>query len=131
MKENNELTRDDMVVDPEMELDCDIEQQLNVYLEVWFDVDKKFDLHINDEDDTWLNLYAQFNVPEDTLRIECEISRDNGSEYFDYEPTPSEAALIKEMIREKCQQAHGCTLENYIADILREDKGAALAAELS
>lgn len=70
MKENNELTRDDMVVDPEMELDCDIEQQLNVYLEVWFDVDKKFDLHINDEDDTWLNLYAQFNVPEDTLRIE-------------------------------------------------------------
>ena len=131
MKENNELTRDDMVVDPEMELDCDIEQQLNVYLEVWFDVDKKFDLHINDEDDTWLNLYAQFNVPEDTLRIECEISRDNGSEYFDYEPTPSEAALIKEMIREKCQQAHGCTLEEYIADILREDKGAALAAELS
>ena len=131
MKENNELTRDDMVVDPEMELDCDIEQQLNVYLEVWFDVDKKFDLHINDEDDTWLNLSAQFNVPEDTLRIECEISRDNGSEYFDYEPTPSEAALIKEMIREKCQQAHGCTLEKYIADILREDKGAALAAELS
>ena len=38
---------------------------------------------------------------------------------------------FKEMIREKCQQAHGCTLEKYIADILREDKGAALAAELS
>lgn len=121
MKENNELTRDDLFVDSDMELDCDVGQELTVYLETWFDVDKKFGLHIGGEDGTWLNLYAKFNVPEDTLRIECEISRDNGSEYFDYDPTPAEAALIKEMIREKCQQAHGCTLEEYIADILTED----------
>lgn len=121
MKENNELTREDLAVDPDMELDCDVGQQLTVYLETWFDVDKKFGLHISGEDGAWLNMYAKFNVPEDTLRVECEISRDDGSTYFDYEPTPSEAALIKEMIREKCRQAHGCTLEDYIADILKAD----------
>lgn len=120
MKENNELTRDDLVVDPDMELDDD-GQGLTAYLETWFDVDKKFGLHINDEDGTWVNMYAIFNVPEDTLRVECVISSDTDSKWFDYEPTPSEAALIKEMIREKCQQTHGCTLEDHIADILKED----------
>lgn len=119
MKESNELTWADLNVDPEIEVND--KGELEVYFEVWFDVDKKFSLHINDEDGTWLNMYAIWNVAEDNLRIECGISRPNSSTYFDYEPTSSEAALIKEMIREKCWQAHGCTPEEYIADILTDD----------
>lgn len=84
MKENNELERRDLVIDSEMEVDCDIGQEITVYIETWFDVDKKFGTQIADEDGTWLNLYGKYNPFADTLRLECEISRDNGSEYFDY-----------------------------------------------
>lgn len=42
MKENNELERRDLAIDSEMEVDCDIGQEITVYIETWFDVDKKF-----------------------------------------------------------------------------------------
>lgn len=51
--------------------------------------------------------YAKYDPFADTLRIECEISRDNGSSYFDYEPTSAESQLIKNMIAEKLMQTHG------------------------
>ena len=39
MKENMELERKDLVIDRDMEVDCDIGQQITCYIETWFDVD--------------------------------------------------------------------------------------------
>lgn len=74
MKENKELERADIAIDREMEVDSDIGQKITVYIESWFDADKKFGLHIADEDSSWLNLYGKYNPFADTLRLECEIS---------------------------------------------------------
>ena len=115
MKENLELERSDIVVDRDMEVDCDIGQEITAYLEVWFDVDKKFGLRIND-DDTWLNLYAKYNPFEDTLRLECEISRSDSSDYFDYVPTAAESQLIKDMITERIQSEYGQTPQEFCND---------------
>lgn len=117
-----ELTKDMLVVDRDMDVDCDIGQEITAYLEVWFDVDKKFGLRINDEDDTWLNLYAKYNPFADTLRLECEISRDNGSEYFDYKPTEAESQLIKDMIAEKIQKEYGQTPQEFCNDSCDESQ---------
>lgn len=111
-----ELTREMLWIDPDMDVDCDIGQEITVYFETWFDVDKKFGLRINDEDDTWLNMYGKYNPFENTLRIECEISRDKSSECFDYEPTTSESQLLKEMISEKIMEMHGQTPEEFCED---------------
>lgn len=62
MKENNELERADIAVDRDMEVDCDIGQEITCYIETWFDVDKKFGLNIADEDGTWLNLYGKYSA---------------------------------------------------------------------
>ena len=113
MKENKELEKDDLRVDADMDVDCDIGQEITVYFESWFDVDEKFGIHINDEDGAWLNLYGKYNPFADTLRIECEISRDDGSEYFDYEPTATETQLMKDMITEKIMQTHGQTPKEF------------------
>ncbi|HCA28211.1 MAG TPA: hypothetical protein DEP23_00795 [Ruminococcaceae bacterium] len=67
MNYNNELTRSDIAIDGDMEIDCDIGQIVTAYVETWFDVDKKFGTHTADDDDVWLNLYAKYNVPEDAL----------------------------------------------------------------
>lgn len=120
MKENNELERADLAIDRDMEVDCDIGQEITCYIETWFDVDKKFGLNIADEDGTWLNLYGKYNPFEDTLRIECEISRDNGSEYFDYQPTDSEAQLLKEMIADKIREEYHQTPQEFCGDTQSE-----------
>ena len=123
MKTSNEFEKHNLAVDREMEVDEDIGQEITAYLEVWFDVDKKFGLNINDEDGTWLNMYAKYNPFEDKLRIECEISRETGSDYFDYEPTVNEAKLIKEMIAEKIMEQHGETPKEFCDRLTDFDQG--------
>lgn len=113
MKENKELERDDLCVHADMEVDCDIGQEITVYFESWFDVDRKFGTHILDEDGAWLNMYGKYNPFADTLRIECEISRNSGSEYFDYEPTAAETRLMKEMIAEKIIEEYRQTPQDF------------------
>lgn len=108
-----ELTRDDVLISDDMEVDCDIGQEITTMVETWFDVDRKFGLDINDEDGTWLNIYAKYNPFEDTLRLECEVSADDYSRYFDYEPVGNEEKIIKEMIAEKIMELHGCTPKEF------------------
>ena len=80
-------------------------------------MDKKFGIDTASEDGAWLNMYAKYDPFADTLRIECEISRDNGSLYFDYEPTNTESQLIKDMIAEKLMRTHGQTPQEFCEDI--------------
>ena len=117
MKDTMELERRDIAIDPDMEVDGDTGREIAVYMETWFDVDRKFGIHINDDENTWLNMYGRFDPFEDTLHIECEISREDGSSYFDYEPTPSEVQLIKDMIREKIKERYGQTPREFCNEI--------------
>lgn len=120
MKKNKELEKHDLAIDREMEVDCDIGQEITCYIETWFDVDKKFGIHTADNDNTWLNLYGKYNPFNDTLRIECEISRDTGSEHFDYEPTAAEVQLVKDMITEKIKEEYNQTPQEFCNDICGE-----------
>ena len=122
MKENKELERNDIAIDRDMEVDYDIGQEIMVYIETWFDVDKKFGLNIADEDGTWLNMYGKYDPFEDSLRIECEISRDNGSEYFDYTPTEAESALIKNMIAERIREQWDQTPQEFCENCCNEEQ---------
>lgn len=121
MKENKEWERSDIAIDRDMEVDCDIGQEITCYIETWFDVDEKFGLHINDEDGAWLNLYGKYNPFADSLRLECEISRDDGSSYFDYEPTKAESQLIKEMITQKIREEYGQTPQEFCEEFYGTD----------
>ena len=113
MKENNELERSNIAIDSDMEVDCDIGQEITAYIETWFDVDKKFGIDTASEGGTWLNMYAKYNPFADTLSIECEVSREKGSSYFDYEPTADEAKMLKDAITEKIQHTHGQTPQEF------------------
>lgn len=53
MKENNELTRDNIAIDHDMEVDCDEGREIAVYIETWFDVDRKFHIDTASDDDTF------------------------------------------------------------------------------
>lgn len=116
MTEKNEFERKDIVVDRDMDVDCENATEITAYLETWFDVDKKFGTNTKDDDDVWLNMYAKYNPFDDTLRIECEIDKPKGSEYFDYTPTEAEERLIKDMIAEKIKSEYGQTPQDFCKD---------------
>ena len=116
MTEKNEFERKDIVVDRDMDVDCENATEITAYLETWFDVDKKFGTNTKDDDDVWLNVYAKYNPFDDTLRIECEIDKPKGSEYFDYTPTEAEERLIKDMIAEKIKSEYGQTPQDFCKD---------------
>ena len=113
MTEKNEFERKDIVVDRDMDVDCENATEITAYLETWFDVDKKFGTNTKDDDDVWLNMYAKYNPFDDTLRIECVIDKPKGSEYFDYTPTEAEERLIKDMIAEKIKAEYGQTPQEF------------------
>ena len=58
MKDNLELERGDIVIDRDMDVDGDMGQEITVYIETWFDVDKKFGIHTDADEGTWLNMYG-------------------------------------------------------------------------
>lgn len=116
MKENCELEKEDLCIDRDMDVDCDTGQEITCYIEAWFDVDKKFCVDISADEDTWLNMYARYNPYKDTLLIACEISRQNGSSYFDYTPTRAEEQLLKDMITEKIKEVYGQTPQEFCED---------------
>ena len=78
MRENMELERGDIEVDTDIQVSDENENEIIAYLETWFDVDKKFHIHTNADEGTWLNMYGIFDPFEDTLRVQCEISREDG-----------------------------------------------------
>ena len=113
MKENNRLTRDDLAIDHDMQIDGEEGHEITVYIETWFDVDKKFNIDTASDDDTWLNMYGRYNPFDDTMRIESEISRQDSSSYFDYEPTKDEEQLIKDLITEKIREDYNQTPQEF------------------
>ena len=122
MKENKEWERSDLAIDPDMQIDCDIGQEILCYVETWFDVDRKFGTHTAEDDSTWLNFYARYNPYADTLRMECEISSDTPGENktFDYEPTAAEAQLVKDLITEIIQEQYNQTPMEFCEDAMGE-----------
>lgn len=116
MNTNGEFTKDDLVVDCDIDIDCDIGQEILVYFECWFDVNSKFNINIPRDEDTWLNMFGRYNPYEDTLTIECEIDREDGSAYFDYIPTNAESQLMKELITEKIQQEYHQSPKEFCED---------------
>lgn len=102
MKRNGELETKDIRIG-DLETDGDEGKEIVAYIETWFDVDKKFCVDTSSDDDAWLNMYARYDPFANTLRVECEISRADGSSCFDYEPTRNETEMIKDMIAQKLQ----------------------------
>ena len=119
MNAKGEFTKDDLDVDRDMDIDCDIGQEILVYFECWFDVNSKFNINIPQDEDTWLNMYGRYNPYEDTLTVECEIDREDGSSYFDYIPTNAEAQLMKELITAKIQEVCRQSPKEFCEDAFR------------
>ena len=103
----------ELVIDRELWVndECD---SINVYIETWFDVDKKFGTNTRDLPDTWINLYADYWPETNDLLMQYLIDSDTAVTDHEYIPSESDKQLVIRLIEEKCQQEHGCSCAEFL-----------------
>ena len=115
----SDLTKHDIEV-------CDLEindagDGISAYLETFFDVDKKFGTNVNDDDDAWVNFYAEYFPNTRDLKCRYFVDKPDKSEEHEYLPSNTEKELIVSMMEELCQKEEGSSLADFLIN-LQEDK---------
>ena len=99
--------------------------KLNFYVQAEFDVDAAFGTFVlTDENDDWLNVYANYDIAEDRPcdTLELALCKGDGSEEsWSYQLNAAEQDVLLRKMEEYCQQQTGMSLHDY-AQQFREEQ---------
>lgn len=97
--------------------------KLNFYLQADFDVDAAFGTFVcTDQNDDWLNIYANYDIEKDRLcdTLELNLCKGDGTEEnWSYHLNAAEQEVLARKMEDYCQQQTGMSLHKY-AQQLRE-----------
>ena len=100
--------------------------KLNFYLQADFDVDAAFGTFVcTDQNDDWLNIYANYDVERDRLcdTLELNLCKGDGSEEcWSYPLNAAEQEVLLRKMEAFCQQQTGMSLHDF-ARQLQEEPG--------
>ena len=91
--------------------------KLNFYVWTEFDVDAVFGTFVcTDENDDWLNIYANYDIAEDrpcdTLEL-CLCKADGTEESWSYRLNAAEQDVLLRKMEKFCQEQTGMSLRDY------------------
>ncbi|MGN0524160.1 MAG: hypothetical protein ACI4IG_07790 [Eubacterium sp.] len=95
---------------------------IDVSLATWFDVDKKFGTHVNDEDRHWVNLYALYNPSKDELTCQYSVDTPEKITHYPYTPTLYEKQMIKELINDYCLKEEQSSAKDLYESFMKSDE---------
>ena len=99
--------------------------KLNFYLQADFDVDAAFDTFVcTDQNDDWLNIYANYDIEKDRLcdTLELNLCKGDGTEKnWSYHLNAAEQEVLARKMEAFCQQQTGMSLHEY-AQQLRDSE---------
>ena len=99
--------------------------KLNFYLQADFDVDAAFGTFVcTDQNDDWLNIYANYDMEQDRLcdTLELNLCKGDGSEEsWSYSLNAAEQEVLLRKMEAFCQQQSGMNLHEY-AQQLRDSE---------
>ena len=99
--------------------------KLNFYVQTEFDVDAAFGTFVlTDENDDWLNVYANYDIAEDSPcdTLELALCKADGSEEsWSYQLNAAEQDVLLRKMDAFCQEQTGMSLREY-AQQLREEQ---------
>ena len=102
----------------------EMDGKLNFYVQTEFDVDAVFGTFVcTDENDDWLNIYANYDIAEDRPcdTLELCLCKPNGTEEnWSYQLNAAEREVLLRKMEEYCQQQTGMSLHDY-AQQFREE----------
>ena len=98
--------------------------KLNFYLQADFDVDAAFGTFVcTDQNDDWLNIYANYDIAEDRPcdTLELSLCKANGTEEnWSYQLNAAEREMLLRKMEEYCQKQTDMSLRDY-AQQFREE----------
>ena len=101
----------------------ELDGKLNFYLQADFDVDAAFGTFVcTDQNDDWLNIYANYDIEKDRLcdTLELNLCKGDGTEEnWSYHLNAAEQEVLARKMEAFCQQQTGMSLHEY-AQQLRE-----------
>lgn len=99
--------------------------KLNFYLQADFDVDAAFGTFVcTDENDDWLNIYANYDIAQDKPcdTLELNLCKGDGTEEnWSYHLNAAEQEVLARKMEAFCQQQTGMSLHEYVQQ-LRESR---------
>lgn len=102
------------------------DEKLNFYVQAEFDVDTVFGTHVlTDENDDWLNIYANYDTQEDRVcdTLDVTLCKGDGSEeYFSYPLNAAEQEVLLRKMEEYCQKQTGMSLCDYSRQLREEQE---------
>ena len=98
--------------------------KLNFYVQTEFDVDAVFGTFVcTDENDDWLNIYANYDIAEDrpcdTLEL-CLCKADGTEENWSYQLNAAEREALARKMDAFCQEQTGMSLRKYTQQLHEE-----------
>ena len=99
--------------------------KLNFYIHADFDVDSAFGTFVcTDQNDDWLNIYANYDVEQDKLcdTLELNLCKGDGSEEsWSYPLNAAEQEVLLRKMEAFCQQQTGMSLHEYTQQLLNSE----------
>lgn len=106
----------DFDISEDLELNAEL-QTIFVPMEPWFDPDRKFGIRVSNDDNAWVNLYADFNPMTGELHVYYNIDTYQFAYEREYIPTDEEKELFINRIEQACmKQNHMNCREFYIRE---------------
>ena len=100
--------------------------KLNFYVQADFDVDAAFGTFVcTDENDDWLNIYANYDIAQDKPcdTLELNLCKGDGTEEnWSYHLNAAEQEVLARKMEAFCQQQNGMSLHDF-AQQLQEEPG--------
>ena len=98
--------------------------KLNFYVQAEFDVDAAFGTFVcTDENDDWLNIYANYDFERDTVcdTLELNLCKGDGTEEnWSYHLNAAEQEVLARKMEEFCQQQNGMSLHDFARQLQEE-----------
>ena len=98
--------------------------KLNFYLQADFDVDAAFGTFVcTDQNDDWLNIYANYDIEKDRLcdTLELNLCKGDGTEEnWSYHLNAAEQEVLARKMEAFCQQQTGTSLHEYAQQFQEE-----------
>ena len=101
--------------------------ELNIYIPLWFNVDKAFGLNLNtDTNDDTINLYADWYYEKKKLElliIYQNDSTDDGDFELHVQMSPEQEKKILMRLEEQFKEAYGKSIKDAVEELLEYDNG--------
>lgn len=121
----NTFEESDFCIHEDLELSVD-NQYITALIETQFDMDKKFGINVLEDEDAWVNLYADYNPVTESFKVLYYIDSFKENYEREYIPTEDEKKAFINVMQQACikQNEMNCR-EFYIREY------AAYADEMS